>query len=292
MSKEYSKANKIRTKLLLYIDNELKIQKQSNKGNFKYVGQDFLYKEEYYIIETEAFNSDMTFFEKSKNKSSKNVWNGDNSKLNNYGNQLLFSTSTNGCTEDNEENFKRKEIKYKTVCTKENIKQKINEMIAGKFNQDDNSKEFLPINRSYSYKKRREDNHDEEYLLNLCDRLKMNQKKNNKHCIKRKTKLHKNKTSKITKTRKSALINFNFRKSKNSKNNLNSNENIISIEDKPRRKKVSLTYSFYKNNNFSSCICFNPIQSNKSIIKSKFNKLNKSHKDKDNENKKKFVSFQ
>lgn len=297
MNLEFPKANKIRTKLLLVIDKELNIQKKSNKNILKNVKQDLIKKQEYYIIETEVFKSERKSFcgsiGKSKNKKNKHVRGGDISKSNINGNSLLFSSSTNReLTNDNNVTFQRKEIKYRTVCTKENIYEKINELISGKYNQDIITKDNLPkktIIRSYSYRKKREDNHDEEYLLDLCDRLKMNQKNNNRHIIdslKEKPKLRKKKPSKTLKAQKYILINVNNKKPKTYIFVNNSNENLISIKDKLRKKK-NLTSKFYKNNNFSSCICFKPIQSdqsdpldksNKKIKSNKYNKSNKFNK--------------
>ena len=279
-AKFYQKANKIRSKLLLFIDNELqKKKKKSSSKNQLHLKQNPLKEETFEIsLEDEVFSNDEekpSFYcavEKSDKKNNLYIW-GEISKS-------VFDLNTTSTCEItpnkkilNIHNFfnlsvLRNYYKHKTApeksklssknlcCIPERGMKKIYSLATNLCNHG-LTPDLNDIKNCITFKSRRKDNHDEEYLLNLCHQFKIIKKKTNTHNLlkpnreksKVKRKIH---TIKSKKNPCSFLIN----NKKISSNFIKLVSNNDSSTPAKNRKKKGSASKFYKNNTFSSCICF------------------------------------
>ena len=294
----YQKANRIRTNLLLYIDNELqKTKKKNSNKNLLFLKQNPPKVEAFEIsLESEIFSNQeekSSFYcaiEKSEKKNNLYVWG------NFYKSFFDLSQSASTCEITpnkkllNNHNFfycaLRNYYKHKTApeksqlakknlcCIPERGMKKIKSLGANLCNNGI-TPDMNNINKCITFKNKRKDNHDEEYLLNLCHQLKIIKKKNNAHHLLRscKEKPRMKRKTHTTKSKKNPCTILFYNKKVSTHLLKPGNSNVDSSTPIKLHKKKSSASKFYKNSTFSSCICFKVKSTSR--LKEKENKTSK-----------------
>ena len=275
-NKFYQKTNKIRSFLLLYIDNELQKEKKNFSNKNKLFNQNPLKEEAFKIsLEDEFFSNEeekSSFYcelEKSDKKNNLYCWGNYSKSIF----DLNQSSSTCEITPNKKlinchkfiydpsprNNYKRNTDPDKPILSTQNLysipergMKKVNSLSTNLCKYG-----LTPeINRSNTFKNKRKDNHDKEYLINLCRHLKIMKKKTNMHTLLKSVKENHKFKKKIQMTKsKKSNCGFLFNHKKASTNLIKMNNcNIDSLSPVKNHKKRSSIIKFYKNSTFSSSV--------------------------------------